>query len=30
MIDGILVFNTESTYTFHLFYNPLFNDANIT
>ena len=24
------MFNTESTYTFHLFYTPLFNDTNIT
>lgn len=30
MIDGILVFNTESTYTFHLFYSPLYNDAKIS
>ncbi len=30
MIDGILLFHTESTYTFHLFYSPLFNDSNIS
>ena len=30
MIDGILLFHTQSTYTFHLFYTPLFNDHNIS
>ncbi len=30
MIDGILLFHIESTYTFHLFYSPLFNDSNIS
>ena len=30
MIDGIVLFHTQSTYTFHLFYTPLFNDHNIS